>query len=126
MIDHVGFHAADFATSKAFYDAVFASLGGSLMMTVPPEHTGGKSLVGYGRDHPVFWLEGSPGGVPQHIAFSAQSRAQVDAFHAAALAAGGADNGAPGLRLEYSENYYAAFAFDPDGNNVEAVCHLPG
>ena len=83
-------------------------------------------VVGYGRDHPVFWLTEAESNVPLHVAFSARSRAEVDAFYKAALAAGGRDNGGPGLRPEYTPTYYAAFVLDPDGTNVESVCHLPG
>ena len=126
MIDHTGIAVADYPASKRFYDAVFAALGGGVMMTVPEEYTGGAKVVGYGRAKPDFWISsnGEP-GPGRHVAFTARSRAEVDAFHAAALAAGGRDNGAPGPRPHYHENYYGAFAFDPDGNNIEAVCHLP-
>ena len=126
MIDHMGINAADFETSKGFYNAVFAALGGSLIMTIPKEHTGGKGVIGYGREQPQFWVTESSEKGHQHFAFSARSRAEVDAFHKAAMAAGGRDNGGPGLRPHYHENYYGAFVFDPDGNNVEAVCHAPG
>ncbi len=126
MIDHTGIAVADYAKSKTFYDAAFAALGASLMMTVPTEFTGGKNVVGYGRDHPSYWLrEGGEPGPGRHIAFTARSRAEVDAFYAAAMAAGGRDNGPPGLRAHYHPDYYGAFVFDPDGNNIEAVCHLP-
>jgi catechol 2,3-dioxygenase-like lactoylglutathione lyase family enzyme len=126
MIDHLGICVADFDASKAFYDKVMAPLGASLLMMVPPEHTGGVKVGGYGRERPTFWLhEGAETGPGRHIAFSARSRAEVDAFHKAAIAAGGKDNGAPGLRPHYHPDYYGAFVFDPDGNNIEAVCHLP-
>jgi catechol 2,3-dioxygenase-like lactoylglutathione lyase family enzyme len=126
MIDHLGICVADFDASKAFYDKVMAPLGASLLMMVPPEHTGGVKVGGYGRERPTFWLhEGAETGPGRHIAFSARSRAEVDAFHKAAIAAGGRDNGAPGLRPHYHPDYYGAFVFDPDGNNIEAVCHLP-
>jgi catechol 2,3-dioxygenase-like lactoylglutathione lyase family enzyme len=126
MIDHAGIFVTDPARSTPFYDAVFAALGGKLLMTVPPEHTGGKLYVGYGRHKPDFWLvEAAPAGPGRHYAFVAESRAQVDAFHAAAMAAGGRDNGAPGIRAHYHPNYYGAFVHDPDGNNIEAVCHRP-
>ncbi len=85
----------------------------------------GGSFVGFGKDRkPQFWLNPGTRSGPVHIAFVAASRADVRAFHEAALAAGGKDNGAPGLRLQYHANYYGAFVFDPDGNNAEAVCHL--
>ena len=126
MIDHTGIAVADFAAAKAFYDAAFAPLGATLLMTVPPQYTEGKSVVGYGRNKPDFWLrEKAETGPGRHYALTARSRAEVDAFHAAAIAAGGRDNGAPGLRPHYHPNYYGAFVFDPDGNNVEAVCHAP-
>jgi catechol 2,3-dioxygenase-like lactoylglutathione lyase family enzyme len=126
MIDHAGIVVTDWNRAKAFYDAAFAPLGVSLLHMVPEQFTGGVKVGGYGRDKPDFWLhEGSEPGPGRHYAFTAASRAEVDAFHAAALAAGGRDNGAPGLRPHYHADYYGAFVFDPDGNNVEAVCHAP-
>ncbi len=126
MIDHTGISVADFEVSKAFYDKAMAPLGASLLYMVPAEFTGGAKVGGYGRDRPTFWLhESANTGPGRHYAFTARSRAEVDAFHAAALAAGGKDNGAPGPRPHYHANYYGAFAFDPDGNNIEAVCHAP-
>ncbi|CDZ66851.1 Glyoxalase family protein [Neorhizobium galegae bv. orientalis] len=115
MIDHMGIKVADFDRAKAFYDAAFAPLGASLLYMVPAEYTDGVKVGGYGRERPVYWLhEDKPaGGHSQHIAFTANNRAEVDAFYAAAMAAGGTDNGPPGLRA------------DPDGNNIEAVCHAP-
>ena len=127
MIDHLGISVSDFARSRAFYDAALAPLGAAIMMTVPKEHTGGRNVVGYGRDRPWFWLSDVYGTATTgtHIAFVARSRGEVDAFHAAAMAAGARDNGAPGLRPHYHPNYYGAFVFEPDGNTVEAVCHAP-
>lgn len=126
MIDHTGIVVADWARAKAFYDAALAPLGASLLHMVPEQFTGGARVGGYGRDRAVWWLrEGVEPGPGRHYAFTASSRAEVDAFHRAALAAGGRDNGAPGLRPHYHANYYGAFVFDPDGNNVEAVCHRP-
>lgn len=126
MIDHTGISASDFAASRTFYDAAFAALGGAMLKKVPKEYTGGVSVVGYGRDAPVFWLnEGLMTAPPVHFAFTARSRAEVDAFYKAAIAAGGADNGAPGLRPHYHPDYYGAFVRDPDGHNIEAVCHHP-
>jgi catechol 2,3-dioxygenase-like lactoylglutathione lyase family enzyme len=127
MFDHVSLRVADLAASRAFYDAALAPLGARVLWEVhAAESEGGLAYVGYGRDRPVFWLaQGDPRTGPMHVAFAAESRAQVDAFHRAALAAGGHDNGAPGLRPHYHPNYYGGFAFDPDGVNVEAVCHAP-
>ena len=127
MLDHVGILVADWNKTKAFYDAAFAPLGVTLLNQVPEEYTGGLKVGGYGRDKPDFWLtESSEPGPGRHYAFSAKTRADVDAFYAAAMANGGRDNGGPGLRTDCHPNYYAAFVIDPDGNNVEAVCHAPG
>lgn len=126
MIDHSGISVSDFDTAKSFYDAALAPLGASLLAMVPPEYTDGTKVGGYGRDRPVFWLSEGPAQVPPlHFAFGAANRAEVDAFYAAALTAGGTDNGAPGVRPQYHDNYYGAFVRDPDGNNIEAVCHTP-
>jgi catechol 2,3-dioxygenase-like lactoylglutathione lyase family enzyme len=127
MIDHLGVGAEDFEASRRFYDAALAPLGLSLMMEATPEQTGGYHGIGYGRDgKPFFWLSsGGARGAGVHVAFTAPNRAAVDAFHKSALEHGGRDNGAPGLRPHYHPNYYAAFAFDPIGINVEAVCHTP-
>lgn len=126
MIDHIGIRIADFDRAKAFYDAALKPLGASLLMRVPEEYTNGAKVGGYGLDRPVYWLhETGSSGEAKHVAFAAQSREEVDAFYKAALAAGGRDNGAPGLRAEYHPDYYGAFVFDPDGNNIEAVCHKP-
>lgn len=121
MIDHTGIGVADVARSAAFYDAALAALGLRRVAQLPPET--GADAVGYGDAYPVFWIDRfHPHGVKQHTAFAAKSRAHVDAFHAAAVRAGGKDNGAPGLRGGgYPPGYYAAFVVDPDGNNMEAV-----
>ena len=125
MIDHTGVSATDFAAATQFYDAVFTALNGGLLATIPTAYTNGVAVTGYGRDRPTFWLSEGPAQTPPvHVAFSAENRAQVDAFYKAGLAAGGRDNGAPGLRPHYHEHYYGAFLRDPDGNNIEAVCHL--
>jgi len=120
MIDHTGYTVADFDRSVAFYTKALAPLGYKLVMTY-------QKYAGFGIDgKPEFWIEG--GTAPSdkiHIAFRASGRDQVRAFYEAALAAGGGDNGAPGLRPHYHENYYGAFVLDPDGHNVEAVCHDP-
>ena len=127
MIDHMGIGVSDFAASRRFYDAALAPLGITQVMEVTPEQTGGLHSIGYGdADKPVFWV-GNDGhsGSGIHIAFTASTRAAVDAFYAAAMAAGGRDNGAPGLRPHYHPDYYGAFVLDPDGLNIEAVCHAP-
>jgi catechol 2,3-dioxygenase-like lactoylglutathione lyase family enzyme len=120
-LDHVGLDVSDYDASRAFYDKALAPLGMSLMME-PIERVGG-----YGDDFPFFWIaqrnRGSDSGV--HVAFRGEDRETVDAFHAAAVAAGGKDNGEPGVREIYHPDYYGAFVLDPDGNNVEAVCHTP-
>jgi len=124
MIDHITFGVSDFARSTAFYDQAFAPLGVRRLFDVPVEHVDGVKVTGYGDDRPWFWLaeQDATTGL-LHVAFRANSRAGVDAFHAAALRAGGIDNGAPGLRAHYHAHYYAAFVRDPDGHNIEAVCH---
>lgn len=124
MIDHFGLSVSDFARSRAFYEAALAPLGACYLFTVPPEHSGGTQVGGFGRDRPQFWIsEGTPQRPHVHVAFSATTRADVDAFHKAAVSAGGKDNGAPGLRPHYHADYYGAFVLDPDGNNIEAVCY---
>lgn len=126
MIDHTGLSVSNFDTAKAFYDAALAPLGASMLMKAPMEYTNGVHVAGYGRERPTFWLHEGEKQVPSvHMAFSANSRAEVDAFYMAAMAAGGIDNGGPGLRPHYHANYYGAFVRDPDGNNIEAVCHRP-
>jgi len=128
MIDHIGFPVSDYARSKAFYSKALAPLGYALVMEVGAEHTESKSpAAGFGADEkPDFWIGGEGGlrGV-LHIAIVAKDRAAVTEFHRAAVAAGARDNGAPGLRPHYHKDYYAAFVLDPDGHNVEAVCHAP-
>ncbi|MDJ0629687.1 MAG: VOC family protein [Rhodobacter sp.] len=126
MIDHITFGVTDFARSTAFYDQAFAPLGVRRMFDVPEEHSDGVKVTGYGDDRPWFWLaeENATSGLV-HIALQARNKAEVDAFHAAAILAGGTDNGAPGFRPHYHPDYYAAFVLDPDGHNIEAVCHGP-
>jgi catechol 2,3-dioxygenase-like lactoylglutathione lyase family enzyme len=122
MLDHVGFPVSDYARSKAFYLGALAPLGYGLVMEVPPERACGFGPPG----RPQFWIgTGKPVQGQVHFAFAAKDRAAVRAFYDAALKAGGKDNGAPGLRPEYHADYYGAFVLDPDGHNVEAVCHLP-
>jgi catechol 2,3-dioxygenase-like lactoylglutathione lyase family enzyme len=127
MLDHVGFAVSDIEASRAFYDAALAPLGLAVIMTVTPEETGKGSAHGYGAEgNPFFWIgDNERVGEGTHVAFAASTRALVDAFYAAAMASGGRDNGPPGIRSHYHPNYYAAFVLDPDGINVEAVCHSP-
>ncbi|MDR3383232.1 VOC family protein [Cupriavidus basilensis] len=127
MIDHTGVVVSDFAKSRAFYTAALAALGFIKNMELPASVTGYADVAGFGPpEKPEFWISnGTPNQPPLHIAFRADSRAQVDAYYKAALAAGGRDNGAPGLRPHYHPNYYGAFVLDPDGHNIEAVCHAP-
>jgi catechol 2,3-dioxygenase-like lactoylglutathione lyase family enzyme len=129
MIDHVGFKVSDYAASKAFYARALAPLGYELVMEVTPETTGGDSHhAGFGADgKPDFWIGTGHSATRDglHVALAARSRGAVDAFHAAALAAGARDNGAPGLRPNYHPHYYGAFVIGPDGHNIEAVCHAP-
>jgi catechol 2,3-dioxygenase-like lactoylglutathione lyase family enzyme len=128
MIDHVGFPVSDYARSKAFYEKALAPLGYRLIKEVGGDQTeSGSPAAGFGiGGKPDFWIGGEGGlGRALHVAIAAKERAAVDAFHRAALAAGAQDNGAPGLRPHYHANYYGAFVFDPDGHNVEAVCHAP-
>ncbi|MFN8608079.1 MAG: VOC family protein [Vulcanimicrobiota bacterium] len=125
MIDHLGLQVSQLAASKLFYQQALAPLGYSLLMELSKEQTGGFSGAGFGiAPKPDFWIgQGTPNRPPIHVAFRAQDRAAVDAFYAAALAAGGKDNGKPGLRPHYHANYYGAFVLDPDGHNIEAVFH---
>jgi len=128
MIDHVGFAVADAQRSRLFYEAALAPLGIALLRTATPEQTeAGGTAHGFGRDgKPFFWVgDKERVGEGTHVAFAVDTRAEVDAFHVAALAAGGHDNGAPGVRMQYSPTYYAAFVRDPDGHNIEAVCRAP-
>lgn len=126
MLDHVGILVADWTKSRAFYDAAFAPLGYTMLAEVPEQFTGGVKVGGYGKQKPDFWLtESNEVGPGRHYAFIAADHAEVDAFYAAAMANGGRDNGGPGPRPHYHEHYYGAFVIDPDGNNVEAVCHAP-
>jgi catechol 2,3-dioxygenase-like lactoylglutathione lyase family enzyme len=120
MIDHTGLMVSSIPKSKAFYAAALAPLGYTVVMEW-------EQFAGLGvAPKPDFWIgEGTPNVPPIHVAFRAESRVQVDAFYNAAIAAGGRDNGAPGLREHYHPNYYGAFVLDPDGHNIEAVCHAP-
>lgn len=127
MIDHTGVTVSNFAKSKAFYTQALSAIGYSLLMELPASVTGHGDFAGFGEPpKPDFWIgSGSPNQPGIHVAFRVPSRALVDAFYRAAMAAGGRDNGAPGLRPHYHPTYYGAFVLDPDGHNIEAVCHEP-
>ncbi len=126
MIDHITIGVSNFARSVAFYDNALKPLGVSRLFTVPSEQTDGVAVTGYGDDRPWFWIaEEDPTRGKLHVAFQAANRAMVDAFYHAAIKSGGRDNGSPGLRPHYHPDYYGAFVFDPDGHNIEAVCHQP-
>ena len=129
MLDHMGFAVADFERSLSFYTAALAPLSLKVVMSVTREQTGAGAHAGFGGadGKPFFWIGEARGGAVAgvHVAFAAKSRAAVEAFYTAAIAAGGRGNGAPGLRPHYHPNYYGAFVLDPDGANVEAVCHRP-
>ena len=120
ILDHIGFAVNDPKRSKEFYTKALAPLGIAVVMEY-------EDWIGMGRDgRPQFWFGGGDQGAgPIHLAFTARNREEVRAFHAAALKAGGTDNGAPGLRPHYHPDYYGAFVLDPDGHNMEAVCHAP-
>lgn len=122
MLDHIGLRTKQVKEMFAFYEAVLAPLGYSKLKDF-------GVAAGFGKDgqHPL-WIgqaEGEAASSSVHLALTADSRADVDAFHKAALENGGTDNGPPGIRPQYHENYYGAFVIDPDGNNLEAVCHKP-
>lgn len=120
IIDHIGFAVGDYSQSKAFFMRALAPLGITLVVEI-------EGWAGFGRDgKPELWFGTHVQGQgPMHIAFSAENRAQVDAFYEAALKAGAKDNGPPGIREIYHPNYYGAFVIGPDGHNIEAVCHRP-
>ena len=125
MIDHTGISVSDLKKSKAFYSTALAPIGYAMLMEIPASVTGHTDVAGFGvAPKPDFWIsQGAPNKPPIHIALRVDTRAKVDAFYQAALAAGGVDNGAPGIRAHYHPNYYGAFVLDPDGHNIEAVCH---
>ena len=127
MIDHIGFAVSNMERSRTFYVDALQPLGIGVLMEVTAQQTGADAHAGFGKDDKAFFWIGTgnktKGGT--HVAFAAQTRADVDSFYRAALAAGGQDNGAPGLRPHYHPNHYGAFVLDPDGNNVEAVCRQP-
>ena len=120
MLDHIGVAVSNYEKSKRFYAAALAPLGYAVVMEF------GSDAAGLGADgRPDFWLSQGASVAPAHIAFAARDRPTVDAFYKAAIAAGGRDNGLPGVRAQYHPTYYGAFVLDPDGNNIEAVCHSP-
>jgi catechol 2,3-dioxygenase-like lactoylglutathione lyase family enzyme len=124
MIDHVSLNVADFAAMLAFYEKALEPLGMTVMMRFGKEVTGSFEVAGLGREKPFLWVAGVGKTEPHmHLAIRADNHAEVDAFYRAAIAAGGKDNGAPGLRPHYHADYYGAFVIDPEGHNLEAVCH---
>jgi catechol 2,3-dioxygenase-like lactoylglutathione lyase family enzyme len=121
MFDHIGLTVSNLERSRAFYAHALAPLGITELARF-------ANVIGFGREHPQFWIGEGTAVQPAprtHVAFAAVTRLEVDAFHRAALDAGGADHGAPGLRPQYHPHYYGAFVLDPDGHNIEAVCHRP-
>lgn len=121
MLDHVSLRVTDLMKSRDFYMRSLLPLGATILFEEP------ETFVGFGDNTPIFWVTPAKDGqvtTGAHVAFSAKTREMVDGFYNEALAAGGHDNGAPGIRSEYEDDYYAAFILDPDGNNIEAVCHL--
>lgn len=128
MLDHIGITASDVKRSRDFYELALKPLGiGIEMMPTPSMIAAGYEGYGFGEaDRPYFWVGSGEATDRIHVAFAANSRSDVDAFYTAAIGAGGRDNGPPGVRAQYHPNYYGAFVLDPDGNNIEAVCHLPG
>ncbi|GGH10606.1 glyoxalase [Alsobacter metallidurans] len=128
MLDHIGFPVSNYVQSLEFYKKVLGTLGYELVMEVDDGASASGAHAGFGKDgRPQFWItEGQPIVGRLHVAFSAVDEAAVDDFYAAAIAASASDNGPPGLRPHYHPNYYGAFVFDPDGHNIEAVCHDAG
>ncbi len=126
MIDHTGVSCTQFDVTKTFYEKALAPLGYGLIVNFP--RPDGGHVAGFGETatgKPDFWIVSQTDAPqPVHTAIRAETRAAVDAFYAAAIAAGGVDNGGPGLRPHYHANYYGAFVKDPDGHNIEAVCHV--
>jgi catechol 2,3-dioxygenase-like lactoylglutathione lyase family enzyme len=125
MVDHTGVSVSNFEKSKKFYTEALKPIGYQLLLEFPASITGSTNVAGFGEPpKPDFWIfQGNPNDPRIHVAFRVGKRSLVDAFHQAALAAGGKDHGAPGLRLHYHANYYGAFVLDPDGHNIEVVCH---
>ena len=127
MIDHLGITVRDHDAAKDFYLKALAPLGMGVVMSVPKAESGAPSdFTGFGYDHkPFFWIGQGAATGALHLCFTAKNRGAVDAFYKAALAAGARDNGPPGIRAHYHPNYYGAFVIDPNGVNLEAVCHTP-
>ncbi|SDD12379.1 Catechol 2,3-dioxygenase [Cupriavidus sp. YR651] len=127
MIDHTGVNVSDYPKSRAFYQAALGAIGFEIGKEFPASVTGSADVAGFGPPgKPEFWIaSGKPNEPPVHVAFRVDNRHAVDAFYQAAMAAGGRDNGKPGLREIYHPDYYGAFVLDPDGHNIEAVCHGP-
>jgi catechol 2,3-dioxygenase-like lactoylglutathione lyase family enzyme len=131
MIDHTGVVVSDFEASKRFYEQALGAIGLVKVLEFPAAVTGHTDVAGFGPPGKAeFWISAATAGQtpnkpPLHVAFRVDTRAEVEAFHRAALAVGGTDNGAPGIRAHYHPNYYGAFVRDPDGHNIEAVCHAP-
>ena len=127
MLDHIGIKVTDIAKAKAFYDKALAPLGVGVVMEVSAEESPEGAFIGYGEGFkPYFWVNEQERATELvHVAFATDARAKVDAFYKAAMAAGGRDNGPPGVREHYHPTYYGAFVLDPDGHNIEAVCHAP-
>jgi catechol 2,3-dioxygenase-like lactoylglutathione lyase family enzyme len=125
ILDHIGLGYADYDSAKRFFTQALSPLGVTLVMEVGDPATG-EQACGFGRGKPDFWIAQAGRTVPHiHVAFAAESRAAVRAFYEAALTAGAKDNGPPGIREHYHPNYYAAFVLDPEGHNIETVCHAP-
>ena len=127
MIDHLGISVHDHAASKSFYLHALAPLNIGVVMEVPKAQSGAASdYTGFGNNNkPFFWIGEGQTASQMHLCFTAETRAQVDAFYAAAMKAGAKDNGQPGIREHYHPNYYGAFVTDLNGVNLEAVCHKP-
>lgn len=132
MIDHTGVVVSDFEAGKRFYERALGAIGPGKLREFPAAVTGQTDVAGFGPSGKAeFWISAATAGQgsnkpPVHVAFRVDTRANVDTFYAAALAAGGTDNGGPGVRAHYHPNYYGAFVRDPDGHNIEAVCHALG
>lgn len=126
MIDHIGINVSDISKSKEFYKQALGALKYELLMELGPEMTKSTAVAGFGENKkPDFWISESKNIAHSHVCFRARNRNKVDEFYRAAITAGGKDNGRPGIREMYHPDYYGAFVLDPDGHNIEAVCHDP-